>query len=92
MSSLNLRVGSTISRFFLAWLATISFAAGAGADVPTKNESIPTRLKISTGTFFGAKLVLELRDDGDLILRTKPGRGQNIASAIALHPSVRKVA
>ena len=68
----------------------ISFVAAGRADPATKDDSIPTHLKISTGTFFGPKLVLELRDGGDLILRTTPGRGQNIESAIALHPSVEK--
>jgi hypothetical protein len=34
--------------------------------------------------------VLELHEGGDLILRTTPGRGQNIQSVIALHPSAEK--
>jgi len=77
-------------RFCLAWLVLISLIAGAGADPAIATNSIPTRLKISAGTFFGTKLVLELHDGGDLILRTTPGRGQNIESVIALHPSADK--
>jgi hypothetical protein len=77
-------------RSWLAWLVLISFISAVRAGPATKDDSIPTHLKISTGTFFGPKLMLELRDGGDLILRTTPGRGQNIASAIALHPSVEK--
>jgi hypothetical protein len=75
-------------RYWLAWLVLISFSVGANADPAT--NSVPTRLKISSGTFFGTKLVLELHDGGDLILRTTPGRGQNIESVIALHPSAEK--
>jgi hypothetical protein len=78
------------SRSWLAGLVLISFISAARADPAAKNDSIPIHLKISTGTFFGPKLLLELRDGGDLILRTTPGRGQNIQSAIALHPSVEK--
>lgn len=78
------------SRFWLVWLVVVSFVAAGRADLPARDVSIPAHLKISAGTFFGPKLVLELHDGGDLILRTTPGRGQNIASAIALHPSVEK--
>jgi hypothetical protein len=79
-------------RFRLAWLVLISLIAGAGADLAIATNSIPSRLKISAGTFFGTKVVLELHEGGDLILRTTPGRGQNVQSVIALHPSAEKVA
>ena len=78
------------SRCWLAWLVLISFITGASADPATGTNSIPTQLKISAGTFFGAKLVLELHDGGDLILRSTPGRGQNTESVIARHPSAEK--
>jgi len=76
------------SRFWLAWLVLI--VAVTNANPANTNNLIPTHLRISSGTFFGTKLLLELRDGGDLILRTTPGRGQNIQSATALHPSEEK--
>jgi hypothetical protein len=79
-----------------AWRALLiilglGWSVGAGSADPAANsDSIPTHLKISTGTSSGAKFTLELRDGDDLIFRTRPGRGQGTESAIALHPSVEK--
>jgi hypothetical protein len=68
----------------------LSSVATGSADPAPKDDSIPTDLKISTGTFFGAKFTLELREGDDLILRTSPGRGEKTESTIALHPSLEK--
>jgi hypothetical protein len=84
------RFSPTRWRFWLAWLVVISLVSAGSADPAPKDDSIPTDLKISTGTFFGAKFTLELRDGDDLILRTTPGRGEKTNSTIALHPSLEK--
>jgi hypothetical protein len=82
--------GSGASGGLLIILGACWFVGAGSADPAAKTDSIPTHLKISTGTFFGAKFTLELRGGDDLILRTTSGRGQGTASAIALHPSVEK--
>lgn len=84
------RFSATSWRLWLAWLAVISLASAGSADPAPKDDSIPTDLKISTGTFFGAKFTLELRDGDDLILRTTPGRGEKTESTVAMHPSLEK--
>jgi hypothetical protein len=74
----------------LVWLLMISFAYTGSADPAVKDDSVPTDLKISTGTFFGAKFTLQLLDGHDLILKSTPGRGEKTESTIALHPSPEK--
>jgi hypothetical protein len=90
MELLPRRLSLASRRFCLAWLAAISLVPAARADPAPKDAAIPIELKISTGTVFGAKFTLELRDGDDLILRSTPGRGEKTESTIALHPSLEK--
>jgi|GEM_PF-6356887 hypothetical protein len=90
MQILPKRVSSVSRRFWFTWLTAIWFVSAASADPAPKDAAIPTDLKISTGTFFGAKFNLQLRDGDDLILRSTPGRGEKTESTIALHPSLEK--
>ena len=76
------RFSPTRPRFWLAWLAVLSSIAGAGADPAIATDSIPTRLKISAGTFFGSKLVLELHDGGDLTLYSELHQDRAKASSL----------